>query len=29
MKTVKNYISGNVLSSSQNYLPIDDPSTGE
>ena len=29
MKTVKNYISGNIISSSQKYLPVDDPSTGE
>ena len=29
MKTIKNYISGNLISYSQKYLPVDDPSTGE
>ena len=29
MKKIKNYISGSELGSSLNYMPVEDPSTGE
>ena len=29
MKKIKNYISGSEYGSSINYLPVEDPSTGE